>query len=465
MRSLRRRTRRGRAREAPAASLGPRIALWGVYDVADYARLLVPRILERELRLRLPLARVDHYSPLGFEHPIPMDGGRPALPLGAGSARRRRDLAERHDLVVVTGDVIHTRDTHYAELYGDAVDSARLRPSDFFVDGLGPDLEDHCPVVWSAVGVPYEPAEEDWARLRSALARRAHVSARDRTSRKRLENLGAHRDIALVPDATALAARAFHPDVLRKRLDYLRVLGCYPTDGRPVVVDGDAVDAEAAAELADEIVGSFPTMPIVIVRLRRPSASTALAEEIASRSRDVCQLPVHATLEDITAAIAAARTFVSTPEHRPLAASFDVPLAVPTGAEVELAAEPDLAEETEARVGAELDTLAEIAERSWSESFERGARTPEELLQALVASEERHVALLSAYEARGERLVSERMRFAEIVERLDESGGTIPPDAALRIAELENAIFTAQAVEAEARFEIKRLHGDRGLSG
>jgi hypothetical protein len=464
MRSLRYWTQRGRAWEAPAASLGPRIALWGVYDVADYTRLLVPRILERELRLRLPLARVDHYSPLGFERPIPLDGGRPALPLGAASARRRRDLAERHDLVIVTGDVIHTRDAHYADLYGDGIDTARLRPSDFFVHGLGAGLENRCPVVWSAVGVPFELAGEDVARLRSALARRAHVSARDDTSRERLETLGARREIEVVPDATALAARVFRKDVLHRRLDYLRVLGCYPADGRPLVIDDDAVDAEAAPELVDEILRSFPTMPVVIVQGGRPSARAALAEAIASRSRDVYQLPVHATLEDITAAIATARTFVSTPEHRPLAASFDVPLAVPTSAEV-LAAEPESAEELMARVDAELDTLAEIAERSWSESFERGARTPEELRQALLASEERCAALLSAYEARGERLVVERMRFAEIVDRLDESGGGIPPEAGLRIAELENAIFTAQAAEAEARFELERLRSDRASSG
>ena len=52
------------------------------------------------------------------------------------------------------------------------------------------------------------------------------------------------------------------------------------------------------------------------------------------------------------------------------------------------------------------------------------------------------------------------MRFAEIVERLDTSKGIIPPEAAERIAELENAVFTAQAAEAEARVELEQLRGE-----
>jgi hypothetical protein len=396
-----------------------------VFDTADYARLLVPRILEHELRSRLPLARVDWYSPLGFEHPIPMDGGRPALPLGVGSSRRKRDLAGRHDLVIVTGDVIHTRDAHYRELYGDAFD---LRPSEFFVDGLGAELEELCPVIWSAVGVPFEPGEGDAARLRSALERRPHVSVRDEASLRWLEELGTERAIPVVPDPVALAARIFDPDVLRKRLDYLRVLGCYPTQGRPVVVDVDVVDPEAAAE-------RFSAEPMVFVRLRPSSAERQLQE-------DGFHLPPSATLEDITAAIVSASAFVGPPE---VATGFDA------------AERKDL----EARVDAELDTIAEIAERSWSEH----SRSAERLEQAFLASEERYAALLAAYEARGERLVAERVRFAEIVVKLDESAGRIPPEAASRIAELENSVFTAQAAEAEARYELERLRREREGNG
>ena len=57
------------------------------------------------------------------------------------------------------------------------------------------------------------------------------------------------------------------------------------------------------------------------------------------------------------------------------------------------------------------------------------------------------------------------MRFAEIIEGLEASDGAIPADAALRLAELENAVFTAQAAEAEARFELEQLREERGHRG
>jgi hypothetical protein len=149
MRLLRRRRERDRAPGSPA--VGPRIALWGTFDVADYSTLLLPRIYERELLARLRIAQVDVYSPLGFEHPVPLDGGRLTLPLGSPSQRRKGQFARRHDLVIVSGDVVHTRDDRYGELYG----SPPQEPSSFFVDGLGEELGAECPVVWPPVGVPF----------------------------------------------------------------------------------------------------------------------------------------------------------------------------------------------------------------------------------------------------------------------------------------------------------------------
>ena len=78
---------------------------------------------------------------------------------------------------------------------------------------------------------------------------------------------------------------------------------------------------------------------------------------------------------------------------------------------------------------------------------------------------ERYNALLRAHEARGERLVTERLKFAEIDDRLEEAGGGLSAEAADRIAELENAVFTAQAAEAEARYELERLRNEPERDG
>src|SRR6267142_1628578 len=101
-----------------------RVALWGTFDVDNYGDHLFPR------------------------------------------------LAAAHHLVVVGGgELIHLHDPLLAAVYGTSTDELhRMAPSRFFVEGLGPELEADCPVVWHAVGVPWAPDEEQAERLRGALA-------------------------------------------------------------------------------------------------------------------------------------------------------------------------------------------------------------------------------------------------------------------------------------------------------
>jgi Polysaccharide pyruvyl transferase len=425
-------------------ALGPRIALWGPYDIADYHDLLVPRILERELLARLPLTRVDRYAPLGSERPIALDGGRATLPLGLPTPHRKRQLADRHDLIVVTGDVVHTDDLRHQQFY----DRPDLPPSEFFVDGLGDALERRCPVVWSSVGVPLDFAATDAERIGAALARRTHVSVRDQASRERLLAIAASVDTAVVPEVTALAAHAFSPDVLNRRLDYLRALGSFPEDGRPVVVSVDVASEETEAAVKRR----FPGAPLVFVDFH-PEGGPATA---APRDREVFTLPNAVTVEDLTAVLANAQAIVSMTRAQALAGAFDVPLFLLTGGRLESLAKPA---EMGARIDRELDVLAALAEQSWSRRVAGDPAASELLAQVITTWEERYQALRAAYESRGERLLVERLRFAEIVERLEETGGELPAELAERMAELENAVFTAQAAEAEARYKLARLMG------
>ncbi|MDQ1498023.1 MAG: hypothetical protein QOI86_1363, partial [Actinomycetota bacterium] len=165
-----------------------RVALWGTFDVDNYGDHLFPRVAAHELRRRLPEAVVDAYSPYGWLHPTGLDGGRAASPLGPWSPERAGQLAAAHHLVVVGGgELIHLHDPLLAAVYGTTADVlCRLAPSRFFVEGLGPELEAQCPVVWHAVGVPWTPAAEQAERLRGALAGRPYVAVRDRHSAHRL---------------------------------------------------------------------------------------------------------------------------------------------------------------------------------------------------------------------------------------------------------------------------------------
>ena len=157
------------------------------------------------------------------------------------------------------------------------------------------------------------------------------------------------------------------------------------------------------------------------------------------------------TLEDVTAAIAHAAEFVGTSDAGRMAAlSFGVRSRAP-GEEAEVESLGRLQE----RADAELDALAALAENEWA-TRATSERTASELLQALEQAEARYQALLRAYEERGERLLRERMQYAEIVDGLEAAPGGRSPDVVSREAELESRLEIAAAAEAEARFELER---------
>src|SRR5581483_1337431 len=144
-----------------------RIAVLGTFDVDNYGDHLFPRVARHEFGRRLPDAVVTPFAPYGWLHPTGLDDGRPAAPLGPWTPDRAGRLAAAHHLVVVGGgELIHLDDRMLAPVYDTTPDElAHMAPSRFFVEGLGPELEADCPVVWHGVGVPWVPAEEAAARL------------------------------------------------------------------------------------------------------------------------------------------------------------------------------------------------------------------------------------------------------------------------------------------------------------
>jgi hypothetical protein len=437
---------------------GPQVALLGAFDVADYGELLAARIYERELLARLPLSRVDQYAPLGAGSPIALDGGRPALALGPPEPSRKSELANRHHLLVVTGDVMHVQDVLYARRYGISdAEAERLRPSGFFIDGLGPELQRCCPVVWSGVTVPFELDSTEQQRVRSALGGASHVSVLDAVSQERLVAARPSAEVRFVSHAAVLAARLYSPDVLRKRLDYLRVMEWYPAERRPIVVQLES--AGGAARLAADL-ASLET-PVVLVGLKPGSDSGAGADVPASLLPErPFRLPTNVGIEDVAAAIANAAAFVgSSTAGRATALAFGVPSVGPNAVAQEAPAEIDASRrgELQASADGEFDDLAAIAEHAWAARATSDPQTAGDLLRSLGQAEERYQALLRAYEQRGERLVQERLRFAEIVNGLEAAGSGLSPTSVSRAAELETQLEIVHAAEAEARFELESL--------
>ncbi|HEY0397898.1 MAG TPA: polysaccharide pyruvyl transferase family protein [Acidimicrobiia bacterium] len=333
-----------------------RVALWGTFDVDNYGDHLFPRVAAHELRRRLPEAVVDAYSPYGWLHPTGLDGGRAASPLGPWSPERARRLAASHHLVVVGGgELIHLNDPLLAPVYETTADELRrMAPSRFFVEGLGPELEADCPVVWHGVGVPWAPDGDGARRLRAALAPRPYVTVRDRHSAQRLAEAGVDRPVDVVPDSALLVERILPLTSLCDRLDRLRRAGAYPgpapaaavaagepallsrawrdqgaqvrgtaagAGSGPLVVQGcdlllAHLDAVVAAMTRWQAGRPVP-LEVVVVETGRCRGDAVFAEALAQALKPgrVWRLPAGAAVEDLAAAIAGAGVFLGSSLH------------------------------------------------------------------------------------------------------------------------------------------------------
>jgi polysaccharide pyruvyl transferase WcaK-like protein len=414
-----------------------RLGLWGSFDVENYGDALFPRLARHELGRRLPGAVVRSFGLVGDRAPSRFDGG-PIEPLGEPTPERLTELAGSLDLVIVgAGEIIHVRDEEWAAYYPIA-DAAGIAPSRFFVDGLGPGLEEECPVVWHAVGVPFDIDPPQAPRFRRALADRPHVSVRDRASRERLRAAGVTREIAVVPDPAVLLPRVLPPETLRERVRGLRAEGAFPAADRVLAVQASRAhlpQLDAIAAAVRRLAGRIDAVPL-LVETGPCHGDGEFATALADRLPDAARLGPAGTV-DLTAAIAGSVGFVGVSLHgniaalgygRPhvvlgmngesklwgLAAALGDPDVVvrsadeiPDAFEASAAASPRLdgVRELQERADAQFDALAEVARR-----------TPGRPARGQVGDR----ALRDAYEARGRRLVAERWRMADRLSATEE---------------------------------------------
>lgn len=300
---------------------GPaRVAVIGTFDVDNYGDHLFPRVAAHELDRRLPEVEVTAFAPYGWLHPTSLDDGRVSSPLGPWSPERARQLAAAHHLVVVGGgELIHLNDPMLAPVYGTTFEEMdRLAPSRFFVEGLGPELEAECPVVWHGVGVPWTPVGEAAGRLRTALDGRPYVTVRDRHSAQRLADAGVDTPVEVVPDSALLISRIMPPESLRRRLEGLREAGGYPGPGGHVlVVQGCDLLLPHVEGVAAAVAG-WPTGGDVVVvetgRCRGDGVFSAALQSALPAAR-LWRLPDGAAVEDLAAAIAGGDLFLGSSLH------------------------------------------------------------------------------------------------------------------------------------------------------
>ena len=486
-------------------SSGPRIGLWGRFDVASFGDLIVPRVFENEMRRRLPQMEVQTYAPLGSLHPVALDGGYTSRALGTWSRRRVAELAEGADCVVIGGgDVIHTHEALFAADYGMSADEVkRLRPSSFFIEGLGPSLERRCPIAWNVVGVPFQFRGEEAARLRAALGPRRYLSVRDLPSKERLRDAGVEARIEVVPDPSLLAARAFPSEILVRRLDYLKFMDWFPSAVEPLVLQGAGHLVPRARSIARALIRALRgrSIPIVLLETESGRGEAEFLDAIAPYLGDaVFRIPSSVALSDIAAVLAHARVFVGTsPSASLAAASFGVPALrlesdgglapVPETGGMDdgvttLSVDADLAasvrrlvasrrreglpRDVEERLETHFDRLAEIAESAVLRRLERVSRehprvSRAHMVEALRDAEERIEDARTAYAARGEQMLQQRFRLVEALEQREAELAQVRADLEMSHAREVDAQQTMEASrerELEALRTMERLERD-----
>jgi Polysaccharide pyruvyl transferase len=459
----------------PGDPIHPRIGVWGRFD-SGFADLVQPWILERELRRRLPESEVQAYAPLEEGRAISSDPGLATVDLGEWSPRRAYELSESLDCVVVAGDLFGVSDGR--------------TPNPFLIEGLGRELEEACPVAWSAVSVAFDLEPEEGERLRLALAGRPYLSVRDETSRLRLRRAGIESEVALVPDPILLLPRAFPDEVLARRLEYLKHMEWFPRSGEPLVIQPGPLLAERAEELAATVATALersPT-PVVLLELGPGEGDGRLADALSRHpSIPTFRLPSGAAVSDIAAVLAHSRAFLGTSARASVACSaFGVPAFVldrslgGTSRELVLAirrllrtpagAGADPAET--AKLDAHFDRLAGLAEAALVRRIRREGASEEVVLARLRENERVLDSWRTAHAARSQQVVDLRLRSAALSEKTQKLAAevqTLQDEAARRhhawaSATEELATELAKHESASRELEIEREVSARALA-
>jgi hypothetical protein len=419
----------------------PRIGLWGRFDAPGFEDLVLPWILEDEIRRRLPEADVQTYAPLEREAAAPRDGGFAVADLGDWSRSRASELSQALDCAIVAGDLFGAPEDWSSSRPEAGAGKPRLSP--FLVEGLGPELEKRCPVAWSAVGVAFELEPEEAARIRGALDSRPYVSVRDEASRDRLRRAGIQTDVTVVPDPLLLLPLAFPQDLLARRLRYLRHMEWFPRSGAPLVVQGSRAFADRGEPFGKALATALERLqvPVVLLELDPGRGETEFLDTVSQHlSVPPFRLPPGAGSSDLVAALSHARAFVGTSSRASVACSaFGVPsllvesLLAPragrrkrdSSGEIVLAVRRLL--ETprgegvdpgeESKLGVHFDRLAGIAESAVADRLRRRSDGTETLLARLREKERVLESWREAYSARAQQVVGERLAFAALLEK------------------------------------------------
>jgi hypothetical protein len=358
----------------------------GSADLPGLGDQVLSRVLDRELRRRLPDHRVTVCAPFGALRPSITDGGLAVLPLLGTSTGDDGWIT-----VVCPGFPVDSTADELVSRYGTS-DAAAAPP--LFACG-GPN------VVWTAVRVAGDvPAD-----LAAAVTAQPCPSVRDGESARRLRAAGV--DVPVVAHPGVLAGAVVDGSVLASRLRVLRQLKLVP-DNDYTVVHAPGGDLAGLASTGDGHVVVLPTAPV------EGGVSWATV------------LPADLVLEDRLAVLAGARAVIAADEHvaavaaglgRPWAlldrSGVDGAVALEFGRPEQVVSEPGTAPDAVAvsDVESAVAGLTEHLDRVAELVTTHGHPVSADVRIAQLAAENR--ALRISHERLRQRMMLERRRLVE----------------------------------------------------
>ncbi|MFI5286766.1 MAG: hypothetical protein ACHQ4F_10655 [Candidatus Dormibacteria bacterium] len=301
----------------------PVVGLFGPFDTGELGEVALRRVLESELALRRPDITVIAVAPFGAERPVPGDEGRPALPLTRMSGADPVAV----DAMIIAGDALGD-DHQWAVRYQVADEAMTERcVGSLVLSGRPGDREVAKSDTWFGVGLAGGDVDL------TALSGR-DVWARDQATQERVGGTSTKSG-----DPLLLVRRIFQSEVLRKRMDLLRLCGAVPAGRRIVVEVAPSLPASPSCERLVEAVSAAlradQKLSVVVIDLK-PARHPNIVERFrvpGLLAERVHRLPVWAGLDDIAAAISGSAAMIATsPAAAHIAASLGVPVAaVDTG--------------------------------------------------------------------------------------------------------------------------------------
>ncbi|MGQ0832703.1 MAG: polysaccharide pyruvyl transferase family protein [Microthrixaceae bacterium] len=298
-----------------------RVEHWGTFEVANFGDLLYPIVLAPHL------ARIS--TEVGLVGPV----GGPG-PMGTDRTVRRAVgylepgfWGQAHDvdaIVLGGGDLVHP---------GDALVSVDGRPARFDSWSFAVRsslLAEVRPLVWNALGVPFDIPDHLAPALRRACAAVDLLAVRDSSSKAKLEAAGVDREIRVVTDTGVLAGDCFSSADRSGAIDRLRAAGRLPAAGSTMVAvhisfGRPGVLAELAGALA-EVRVTHPDLDVVFLEMGPTHGDAHGLRIVADHLGSPSWLVTNPTMVEAAAVLGAADAVVTSSYHAVLVgAAFGVP--------------------------------------------------------------------------------------------------------------------------------------------